>query len=138
MRVSLGPVGEIPDDQCIAIGEGRAVAVRVGGSVCAYQNRCAHQDSPLAGGIVRDGILSCPLHFWRYHVATGVLVGTRRALDRYPVEIVDGEAYVELPDAPPPMSLREQLLLRAREYDRDTAWRRDVARELSGELPAER
>ena len=127
MRITLGPPDSVPDDHCVAVADGRAVVLRVGDEVCAYVNRCAHQDSPLAGGIVRDGVLSCPLHFWRYHARTGELVGTRRALERYPVEIVDGEVVVELPDPPPPMSLREQLLRRAREYDRDAAWQADVA-----------
>jgi nitrite reductase/ring-hydroxylating ferredoxin subunit len=122
MRVPLGPVAAVPDDACIAIGEGRAIVFRIGDTVCAYRNRCLHQDSPLAGGIVRNGVLSCPLHFWRYHADTGRLVGTRRDLQRYAVDIVDGEAFVELPDPPPPKSLREQLLERAQGYDRDAAY----------------
>jgi 3-phenylpropionate/trans-cinnamate dioxygenase ferredoxin subunit len=118
MRVPLGPVAALPDDACVAVADGRAVVLRVGDTVCAYRNQCLHQDSPLAGGIVRNGVLSCPLHFWRYHADTGRLVGTRRDLERYPVDVVDGEAFVELPDPPAPRSLREQLLERAREYDR--------------------
>lgn len=127
MRVPIGPVSAVASDHCVAVGDGTAVVVRVGDEVCAYRNRCAHQDSPLAGGIVRDGVLSCPLHFWRYHAATGQLVGTRRTLERFPVEVDDGEAFVVLPDPPPPMSLREQLLERARGYDRDAAWRAETA-----------
>ncbi len=126
MRVALGPVTAIPDDHCEAVGGGRAVVVRVGDSVCAYRNRCAHQDAALAGGIVRGGVLSCPLHFWRYHVDTGQLIGSRQRLDSYPVTIVDGEAFVELPDPPPPKSMREQLLERARAYDRQQAWEHDT------------
>lgn len=122
MRVPIGPPEAVPTDACVEVGGGTAVVVRVGDEVCAYRNRCAHQDSPLAGGIVRDGVLSCPLHFWRYRAATGELIGTRRRLERFPVEVVDGEAYVDLPDAPPAASLREQLLMRARGYDRGTAY----------------
>ena len=119
MRVAIGPVAAVPDDACVAIGNGVAVAVRVGDEVCAYRNRCLHQDAPLAGGIVRRGVLSCPLHFWRYRARTGELVGARQSLERFPVEVEGGMAYVLLPDAPPPLSLREQLLRRARAYDRD-------------------
>ncbi len=122
MRIPLGPVAAVPDDACVAVGDGRAIALRIGDTVCVYRNRCLHQDSPLAGGIVRNGVLSCPLHFWRYHADSGRLVGTRRDLEPYPVEVVDGEAYVELPDPPPPRSLREQLLERAQGYDRDVAY----------------
>jgi nitrite reductase/ring-hydroxylating ferredoxin subunit len=122
VRFSIGPVASVPDDACVEVADGTAVVLRVGDEVRAYRNRCAHQDSPLAGGIVRNGVLSCPLHFWRYHADTGQLIGTRRCLDRFPVNVVDGMAFVELPDAPAPRSLREQLLDRARIYDRDAAW----------------
>lgn len=125
MRVSIGPLARVPADECAAVGDGVAVVVRVGDEVCAYRNRCAHQDSPLAGGIVRDGVLSCPLHFWRYRAATGELIGTRRRLESFPVTVVDGEVFVDLPDAPPPRSLRDQLLDRARTYDRDAAFESD-------------
>ncbi len=118
----LGPVAAVPDDVCVEIGDGRAVVLRVGDEVCAYRNRCVHQDSPLAGGIVRNGVLSCPLHFWRYRADSGRLIGTNRSLDRYPVDIVDGIAFALLPDDEPPIPLRERLLQRARAYDRDAAW----------------
>jgi nitrite reductase/ring-hydroxylating ferredoxin subunit len=125
MRLALGPLDAIPDDACLAVGDGVAVVVRVGAEVCAYRNRCLHQDSPLAGGIVRDGVLSCPLHFWRYRAGTGEMIGTTRRLERFATEVIDGEVVVDLPDPPPPLSLREQLLARARTYDRDTAFRSD-------------
>jgi nitrite reductase/ring-hydroxylating ferredoxin subunit len=126
VRVALGPVDSVPDDVCIEVGGGWAIALRVGGEVHAYRNRCLHQDSALAGGIVRDGVLSCPLHFWRYHASDGQLVGATRCLERFPVEVVEGQAFVTLPDAPPPKSLRQQLLERAAEYDREDAWRAET------------
>ena len=126
MKVEIGHLDEIPSESCIAVAGGRAVAVRVGDSVCAYQNRCLHQDAPLAGGWVRGGVLSCPLHFWRYNVATGRQIGRSVSLPSYPVEIVDGHVVIELPDEGPRLSLREQLLQRAQSYDRDAAWEHDV------------
>ncbi len=123
MRVSIGPVGSVPSDRCVAVADGRAVVVRVGEEVRAFQNRCLHQDSLLDGGIVRNGVLSCPLHFWRYRVADGSLIGSRRSLPSFPIDIVHGEAFVLLPDDDPQMTLRQRLLDRARHYDRDAAWR---------------
>lgn len=122
-RVRIGPVHDVPSDRCTTVGGGVAVVVRVGDDVCAYRNRCLHQDSPLDGGWVRDGTLTCPLHFWRYDAATGRLTVGDRALERFPVTIEEGEAIVELPDELPPRSLRAALLERARSYDRDRAWR---------------
>lgn len=123
MRASVGPVAAVSDTECVAIADGRAVVVRVGDELRAFENRCVHQDSPIAGGLVRNGVLSCPLHFWRYHVADGQLIGSRRSLRRFPVEVVDGHGFVLLPDPEPDVPLRQRLLARAQSYDRDEAWR---------------
>jgi nitrite reductase (NADH) small subunit/3-phenylpropionate/trans-cinnamate dioxygenase ferredoxin subunit len=120
--VPAGRVGEISEDTCVAVGDGTAVVVRVGDTVKAFRNRCLHQDSPLDGAWVRDGVLSCPLHFWRYRVSDGTNIGTAVRLDEFAVRIIDGEAVVEVPDPPDVRTLREQLLDRARAYDRDAAW----------------
>ncbi len=125
MRVPVGPVADVPDDRCVAVGDGQVVVVRVGGELRAFENRCLHQDSLLAGGIVRNGVLSCPLHFWRYRVVDGSLIGSKRSLPRFPIDVVEGEAFVLVPDAPAPGSIREQLLDRARTYDRDAAWKEE-------------
>lgn len=119
MRVSAGPFADIPADRCVAIAEGRAVVVRVGDRVVAFDNRCLHKDSPLAGGRVISGRLTCPLHFWRYRLPGGEHVGGQGALPSFPVTTSDGEVLVDLPDPEPPRSLREQLLAHAREWDRD-------------------
>jgi nitrite reductase/ring-hydroxylating ferredoxin subunit len=126
VRVLVGPLDSISETECTAVGDGRAVVVRFGAEVRAFENRCAHQDSPIAGGIVRHGVLSCPFHFWRYQVADGRLIGSSRALVRFPVDVVDGVAYVLLPDPEPDLPLRQRLLARASGYDRDVAWRHDV------------
>lgn len=127
-RVALGAVAQIPDDAAVAVADGRAIAVRVGEEVRVYRNRCLHQDAPLAGGWVRDGILSCPLHFWRYDVRSGVQRDGSGCLERFDVEYDDGVAFALLPAEQPRRSLRDELLERAREYDRATAF--DTERRL--------
>jgi nitrite reductase/ring-hydroxylating ferredoxin subunit len=126
VRIDVGSIDMVPSDRCIAVGDGSVVVVRVGDGVCAYRNRCLHQDSPLAEGWVRDGVLTCPQHFWRYDVNDGRHVGGRGSLDRVDVEVQDGRVTVMLPDPPAPMSLREQLLARASTYDRAEAYRADA------------
>src|SRR4051794_7356259 len=122
MRVPVGPVDGVPHDRCIAAADGRVVVVRVGHELRAFENRCLHQDSMLDGGTVRHGVLSCPLHFWRYRVDDGSLIGSKRSLRRYPIDIVNGEAFVLMPGDEPELPLRQRLLERARDYDRDQAW----------------
>lgn len=126
-RVALGPIGDIPIDHCVAAADDRVVVVRVGDEVHAYRNRCLHQDAPLAGGWVRGGVLSCPLHFWRYEVMTGQIVGGTSCLDRFPVEVEGDDVFVILPDEAPRRSLRDELLARAATYDREAAFRADTA-----------
>lgn len=126
-RIPLGPVAEIPTDRCVAAADDRVVAVRVGDEVCAYRNRCLHQEAPLAGGWVRGGVLSCPLHFWRYDAATGRHRGGEGRLDRFDVVVEGDEAFVIVPPEPAPTSLRERLLARAADYDRDAAYRAETA-----------
>jgi nitrite reductase (NADH) small subunit len=124
VRIAVGAVETVPDRECVAIADGRAVVVRVGDRVCAYRNRCLHQDSPLEGGWVRDGVLTCPLHFWRYRVDDGSLLDSSERLESFPVEVVAGVAVVDLPDPPPSRSLRDELLDRARTYDREREFER--------------
>ena len=127
VRVDVGPAQSVADTTCVAIAGGTAVIVRVGDRVRAYRNRCLHQDSPLHGGWVRDGVLVCPLHFWRYRADDGALLGGPGCLESLVVSEVDGRVLVDVPDPPPPMPLRDQLLARARRYDRDAAYRSAAA-----------
>ena len=122
--VSAGPLDALPRDRCVAVDDGRVVVVRNGDELVAFPNRCLHQDSPLDGGWVRDGILSCPLHFWRYRLDGGALVGggVGDRLELLPVAVEDGEVRVTVPDRPVADSLRDQLLARARDYDRTRAY----------------
>lgn len=123
MLVEAGRLDDLPSERCVSIADGRAVVVRTGTDVRAFPNRCLHQESPLDGGWVRDGVLSCPLHFWRYRVADGSLIGggADDALEQLPVTVDDGDVTVELPELAPAISLRQQLLARASTYDRADA-----------------
>lgn len=123
-QVDIGPLVDFSEMSCTPVADGIAVVVRCGSQLQAFRNRCLHQDSPLAGGWVRNGVLTCPSHFWRYDVRDGTLVGTVNALEQFPVVVADGRATVTVPDEVPRQSLREQLLARAATYDRDQAWRR--------------
>jgi nitrite reductase/ring-hydroxylating ferredoxin subunit len=115
IRVEVGPLESIPTDRCESIGDGRAVVARVDGEVVAFQNRCLHQAAELAGGLVKDGVLTCPLHFWRYRLPEGGKIGEENhTLPRYPVEIIDGVVFVELPAQTAQESMREFLLRHAR------------------------
>lgn len=93
--------------------------MRVGDRVVAFENRCLHQASPLAGARISRGKLTCPLHFWRYEVATGRHLGGAGLLPSFQVEVMDGDVYVEVPDPTPELSIREMMLRHAKEWSRE-------------------
>ncbi len=112
-------LADLPPDRAVAVADGRAVLVRVGDEVFAYRNECLHQASPLHGGLVKEGILTCPLHFWRYDATTGAKCGQLGLqLESYPVEVVSGSVRIRLPDPPPARSMRERLLAHAEDWNR--------------------
>jgi len=118
--VTVTAVEALPPGAAAAtpVTAGAQVAVfNVDGKLCAFEGTCPHRGGPLAEGIVRDGVVTCPLHWWRFDLCTGENVGDPGLrLARYPVRIVDGMVKVLLPPAPPEMSLRERLLAAGREW----------------------
>ena len=117
--VPAGALDDLPTNRCVEVADGRAVVVRVGSEVYAYRNECLHQASPLAGGLVKDGVITCPLHFWRYEAETGAKCGEPDLrLETYPVRIQSGNVMVEVPGPEPARSMRELLLDHAKEWDR--------------------
>jgi nitrite reductase/ring-hydroxylating ferredoxin subunit len=74
------------------------------GSIHAVDNRCPHMGFPLHRGTVNDGILTCHWHHARFDLCTG---GTfdqwADELRRFPVEVEDGEIYVDVTPARDPV-----------------------------------
>jgi nitrite reductase/ring-hydroxylating ferredoxin subunit len=83
---------------CVRLPRGLLVAlVRLDdGSIVAFENVCPHKAGPLGEGRIRDGIVACPWHGFRFDVRTGEPVGVESImrLRLFPVTIRDGEVYV--------------------------------------------
>jgi Fe-S cluster biogenesis protein NfuA/nitrite reductase/ring-hydroxylating ferredoxin subunit len=102
------PVGWMPGPRLADVPDGRVsvwrpagtsdaepgvALVRIGGSVAAYKDACAHQGFSLERGMVdsEGGVLTCPWHGLKYQALTGEsisMVGKR--LQAYPARI-DGD-----------------------------------------------
>ena len=136
-RVHVGPLETLQEKgrQLLKAG-GKQIAVFAGeAGVYACNNRCPHEGYPLMEGKLTqraDGggcVLTCNWHNWKFDLEGGeTLVGGDR-LRRYPVEIVDGEVWLDITD--PPAEERRAAALenlgrcfRRHEYDR-------MAREIS-------
>jgi nitrite reductase/ring-hydroxylating ferredoxin subunit len=82
-----------------------------GADVRAVDNRCPHMGFPLHRGTLHDGILTCHWHHARFDVATG---GTfdqwADELHVFPVELRDGDVWVDLALLGDPLALRRARL----------------------------
>jgi toluene monooxygenase system ferredoxin subunit len=88
-------------EMCSARVDGRAVLlINVEGQVHAFEDRCAHQGVPLSEGRLVSGVLTCKAHEWQYEAASGrCLNPCGVTLKSYPVEVRDGEIWIETPRA---------------------------------------
>jgi nitrite reductase/ring-hydroxylating ferredoxin subunit len=89
--VSLGPADRIPPGEGrVYLVAGRRVAVfrpREGG-LFATRADCPHRRGPLSDGLLGGGVVVCPLHAFRFQLATGAPVGNDcAALATYPVAL---------------------------------------------------
>lgn len=102
----VGDSGQERDRVCVALtSEGAHVAML---------DRCPHRDVSLSDGIVEDGTLVCPGHFWRFDVRTGERTDQpARSATVYPTRVRDGWVEARLPAPTPHLSMREWLLAEA-------------------------
>jgi nitrite reductase/ring-hydroxylating ferredoxin subunit len=108
------PVGKVVGGS--GDGDHRVCVVkRPDGRFVAMPDRCPHRDIPLSEGLVKDGMLTCSGHFWRFDLTTGErsdLPEVRATL--YPTRVVDGWVEASIPPPAPRRSMREWLLAQAR------------------------
>ena len=96
------PVARLADLQgkgCIsAQANGKTLALFLYGErVYALDNRCPHMGFPLDKGSVEEGILSCHWHHARFDLASGGAFDLwADDIESFPVELRDGEIYVDL------------------------------------------
>lgn len=97
----IGDLAEIPE------GEGRNFEVagrRVAvfrlrdGRVFATQAQCPHRKGPLSDGLLGGDTLVCPLHEWRFNLATGETENGSCAIETYELRVeADGSMVIALP-----------------------------------------
>jgi nitrite reductase/ring-hydroxylating ferredoxin subunit len=98
-RLRAASLKELEEKGRLVVGvEGHTICLlHEGGEVHAVDNRCPHMGFPLHRGSVADGVLTCHWHHARFDLCTG---GTfdqwADELRRFPVEIDDGEIYVDV------------------------------------------
>ncbi len=78
----------------------RIALFRTPGGVFACDNRCPHQGYALVRGDVRDGVLTCAWHNWKFELGTGTCRYGGENIRTYPVRISGGQVLVDVADPP--------------------------------------
>jgi nitrite reductase (NADH) small subunit len=99
--INLGSIERIPPGEgreYEVLGELIAVFRARDGRIYAVQAQCPHRDGPLTDGIIGAGKVICPLHSYKFDLATGQPIGNDcAALKTYPVSLSeDGEIRVTI------------------------------------------
>lgn len=95
-------------------GKTRLACVRVKGTVHVLEDACPHEGHPLSMGLVREGVLTCPWHNWKFDLATGHCQFGGESARRIPSEVHAGEVFVsESVDAVAERERLERDLVRA-------------------------
>jgi len=98
--VTVAKVGSIPASQGDSFAvNGRMVAVfNDGGTYRAIDDLCPHMGASLGAGELRDGVVVCPWHAWRFNVCDGTWCDNPRlGVDTFEVRIEGDEIQVRVP-----------------------------------------
>lgn len=95
---------------------GRSYAVfDVEGELQVTDAACPHHGGPLAEGRIRDGVVTCPWHWYSFELRSGECrTAAGYQLRKYPVVSRDGMLYAELPAGIRPRGWTQLLRPRAR------------------------
>lgn len=92
------PAGKLPRAGSRALFEcqGKSLALfNVEGELYAIDDRCPHQGSSLCGGRLEGRVIQCGAHGLRFDLRSGYLLNsTQVKVGAYPVELVDGQAFI--------------------------------------------
>jgi nitrite reductase (NADH) small subunit len=94
-------VDQLPDGGSGVITvNGKPIAVfRVGNDYFAIDDTCPHMGASLSGGMVEDGIVTCPWHYWRFNLTNGAWADNPKIkIGCYKVHVVGDTIQLEVPD----------------------------------------
>lgn len=96
----VASLAEFPAGTLKGVMAGRqpVVLANVDGDIYALEDQCSHQEFPLSDGELDGDDLTCIYHGARFDVCTGRNKGLPavRPVKSFPVEIRDGEVFVEV------------------------------------------
>ena len=97
LRVPV-PAGKLPQagGRALFEFEGKSLALfNVEGDLFAIDDSCPHQGASLCGGRLEGRVIQCCAHGLRFDLRSGYLLNsTQLKVANYPVEIIDGQAFI--------------------------------------------
>lgn len=71
------------------------VAVELDGRISVFRNECVHQGLSLDGGLLDDGVITCPWHGFRFDASSGECISAPNAqLTQIPTRIDDDHVWI--------------------------------------------
>jgi nitrite reductase/ring-hydroxylating ferredoxin subunit len=111
--VRVAPLADVRRAGCLPVQiEGHSLVLcHHNEAVYALDNRCPHMGFPLHRGTIHDGVLTCHWHHARFDVSSGGTFDPWADDVRvYPVELRDGEIWVDLAAVADPLGHHRQRL----------------------------
>ncbi len=73
--------------------------IKKGGQVFAVWNICPHMGCSLEKGILREYLVMCPCHGWKFDIRNGLYEDNKAtSLITYPVKTLNGKIWIEISD----------------------------------------
>lgn len=74
----------------------RIALFNLDGTIHAIDNHCTHRDGPVGAGELKDAVITCPWHGWRFNVTTGrCLEPEGESLRHYPVTVEGNDILID-------------------------------------------
>lgn len=104
--VRTGPVDRVAEGEITLLElvarsgrETEAIVVRLGGTLTAYRNACAHQGLPLEAAILdtEAGTLTCPWHGYCFDATSGACLSAPDThLEQLPLQVDHGQLWIRV------------------------------------------
>ena len=98
-RARVAAVSDVPEGEVrvVECGERSLALSNIDGELFAIDNVCTHDGGPLGEGRLRQGRVICPRHGAAFDARSGraLTLPAVRGVSAYPVNVEDGDAYVE-------------------------------------------
>jgi nitrite reductase/ring-hydroxylating ferredoxin subunit len=92
-KVAQLPVGE---RKLCTVEDRRIALFNLDGTIYAIDNHCTHRDGPVGAGELKEGVITCPWHGWRFNVTTGHCLEDGGNLRCYPVHVEGSDVLVDV------------------------------------------